>query len=164
MKTLVVYNHGKDSTPWGEKTLAFAEVAKYHGFDFESLDYRQTNDPEERIRQLLTFDVSGYQKIVLIGSSMGGYVATVASETLPAAGLFLLAPAFYLPGYQRTGFKPVANTRIFHGWQDDIVPPENVWKFSHTYRIRLLMLDSDHRLLDQLPLLTAEFERFLLQV
>ncbi len=110
MKTLVVYNHGKDSTPWGEKTLAFAEVAKYHGFDFESLDYRQTNDPEERIRQLLTFDVSGYQK------------------------------------------------------QDDIVPPENAWKFSHTYRIRLLMLDSDHRLLDQLPLLTAEFERFLLQV
>ena len=28
MKKLVIYSHGKDSTPWGEKTTAFAEIAK----------------------------------------------------------------------------------------------------------------------------------------
>jgi hypothetical protein len=53
MKKLVIYNHGKDNTPWGEKTLAFAEVAKRHDYDFESPDYRPENNPDVRIQQLL---------------------------------------------------------------------------------------------------------------
>ena len=28
MQKLVIYNHGKDSIPWGEKAVALAEVAK----------------------------------------------------------------------------------------------------------------------------------------
>lgn len=163
MTKLVIYNHGKDSTPWGEKTLAFADVAKRCGYRIESPDYRHEMNPDARVEQLLTMDWSGYDEIILAGSSMGAYVATVAAERLPtASGLFLLAPAFYLPGYQRVTFNPLPRTWIYHGWQDDIVPPENAWKFSREYRSRLLMTDSDHRLIDQFPLLTAEFERFLL--
>jgi len=45
MKKLVIYNHGKDSSPWGEKTLVFAEVAKRHGYVFESPDYREVVNP-----------------------------------------------------------------------------------------------------------------------
>ena len=161
MNKLVIYNHGKDSTPWGDKTLAFADIAKRHGYEFVSPDYRGQMDPDERVKQLLAMDRPDCSKIVLVGSSMGAYVATVASETLPASGLFLLAPAFYLPGYQRREFKPLEQTWVFHGWQDDIVPPENAWKFCQHYRCRLLMLDSDHRLLNKLPVLTDEFDRFL---
>lgn len=161
MKKLVIYNHGKDSTPWGEKTLAFAEVAKRHDYDFESPDYRPGNDPDVRVQQLLALNLSNYDKIVLIGSSMGAYVATVAAKNIPTAGLFLLAPAFYLPGYQRTVFNPVELTWIFHGWQDDIVPPENAWRFCQQYRCRLLMLDADHRLMSHIQLLQEEFGRFL---
>jgi pimeloyl-ACP methyl ester carboxylesterase len=161
MKKLVIYNHGKDSTPWSEKTLAFAEVAKRRGYDVESPDYRDQMDPDERVKQLLSMDWSDYSKIVLIGSSMGAYVATVAAETLPASGLFLLAPAFYLPGYQRSEFNPLGRTWVFHGWQDEIVPPENAWKFCQQYHSRLLMLDADHRLISKIPLLAEEFDRFL---
>lgn len=162
MTKLVIYNHGKDSTPWGEKTLAFAEVAKRRGHNIESPDYRNQMDPDNRVEQLLAMDWSGYSEIVLVGSSMGAYVATVAAEKIPAAsGLFLLAPAFYLPGYQHHEFNPLPRTWIYHGWQDDIVPPENSWKFARQYRSRLLMTDSDHRLIDQIPLLTEEFERFI---
>lgn len=161
MKKLVIYNHGKDSTPWGEKTLAFADVAKRHGYQMESPDYRDQLDPDERVKQLLALDLSNYDTVVFIGSSMGAYVATIAAETLPTAGLFLLAPAFYLPGYQRNNFNPVDHTWVFHGWQDDIVPPENAWKFCQTYRCRLQMLDGDHRLMNYLPLLREEFDRFL---
>jgi alpha-beta hydrolase superfamily lysophospholipase len=46
-------------------------------------------------------NLSDYDEIVLMGSSMGAYVATVAAETIKPSGLFLLAPAFYLPGYLR---------------------------------------------------------------
>jgi len=161
MKKLVIYNHGKDSTPWGEKTLAFAKIAKNYGYDVESPDYRDEMNPDERVKRLLAMDFSVYSSIVMIGSSMGAYVATVAAETLPVAGLFLLAPAFYLPDYQQVEFNPVGDTWVFHGWQDDIVPPENAWRFCQQYRCRLLMLDADHRLMSQIPVLRDEFERFL---
>ena len=166
MKKLVIYSHGKDSVPWGEKTAVFAEVAKEHGYAFESPDYRpQENDPDKRVEQLLAMDLSGYDELVLIGSSMGAYVSTVASEAIKPKGLFLLAPAFYLPGYRRTEFMPTAGAiRVFHGWQDDIVPPENAWKFCQKHRVRLNMYDTDHRMLSVLPQLRDEFSRLLAEL
>lgn len=162
MKKIVIYNHGKDSTPWGEKTLGFNEVAKHNGYSFESPDYREQLDPDKRVEQLLEMDLSGYDEVVLIGSSMGAYVATVASEWIKPKGLFLLAPAFYLPGYRRTKFKPTAKAiRIFHGWQDDIVPPENVWQFCRNHRLCLTLYDTDHRMLSVMPQLIHELNRFL---
>ena len=161
MKKVVVYNHGKDSTPWGEKTVAFAEIAKRHGYDVESPDYRNEMNPDARVEQLLAMDWSSYAEIVMVGSSMGAYVATVAAEILPISGLFLLAPAFYLPGYRRHDFKPTQHTQVYHGWQDDVVPPENAWRFAMQYRCRLTMVDDGHRLLNHMPFLTEEFDRFL---
>ena len=162
MKKLVIYNHGKESSPWSDKTLVFAEVAKRHGYTIESPDYRQQLNPDERVKQLLAMDLSDYDKIVLMGSSMGAYVATVAAETIKPSGLFLLAPAFYLPGYLRTEFNPpVDRTRVIHGWQDDIVPPKHSWRFCQTHRICLKMFNADHRLISELPALAEEFDRFL---
>ncbi|WP_020485580.1 YqiA/YcfP family alpha/beta fold hydrolase [Methylomonas sp. MK1] len=162
MSKLVIYNHGKDSIPWGEKPLALAEVAKRQGFEFISPDYQASNDPDWRVKQLLALDVSGYESIVLVGSSMGAYVSTVAAEIIKPKGLFLIAPAFYLPGYARTEFKPgTANIEVFHGWQDDVVAPENAWRFCREHHARLHMLDADHRLLSILPVMATAFERFL---
>ncbi len=162
MKKLVIYNHGKDSSPWGEKTIAFTDVAKQHGYEIESPDYRAQLDPDKRVKILLAMDLTGYDQIVLIGSSMGAYVATVAAQKMEISGLFLLAPAFYLPGYRQTEFNPpLVNTLVFHGWQDDIVPPEHSWRFCQKYNIALKMLDSDHRLISKLPELVQEFDDFL---
>ncbi|WP_415880453.1 YqiA/YcfP family alpha/beta fold hydrolase [Methylomonas sp. TEB] len=162
MSKLVIYNHGKDSIPWGEKPLALAEVAKGQGFEFISPDYQASNDPDWRVQQLLALDVSGYETIVLVGSSMGAYVSTVAAEIIKPKGLFLIAPAFYLPGYERTEFKPsTANIEVFHGWQDDVVPPENAWRFCREHHARLHILDADHRLLSILPIMATAFSRFL---
>lgn len=162
LKKLVVYNHGKESAPWGEKTRVFAEVAERYGYQVKSPDYRGQPDPDQRIEQLLAMNLSDYDEVVLVGSSMGGYVATVASATIKPSGLFLLAPAFYLAGYQQTEFHPpVDKTLVIHGWQDDIVPPENAWKFCRRYRIALKMLDADHRLMSVITAVAQEFERFL---
>ena len=165
MKKIAIYNHGKESEPWGSKALALAKIAEQHGYSVQSPDYRAQSDPDERVRQLLTMDFSEYQEIVLIGSSMGAYVATVAAEKLQPAGLFLLAPAFYLPGYQQTQFYPPANkTLVIHGWQDDIVNPEHAWRFCQQYQIRLNMLDADHRLLSEMPKITQTFDLFLSEI
>ncbi len=163
MKKLVLYSHGKDSMPWGEKTQAFAAIAQRHDYAVVSPDYRTTLDPDARVQQLLGMNLSEYGEIVLVGSSMGAYVATIAAPVLKPKGLFLLAPAFYLLGYAQTTFNPPVDvTRVFHGWQDDIVPPANAWRFCQQYHIELKMLDTDHRMLSKLPVLVAEFERFLL--
>jgi alpha/beta superfamily hydrolase len=163
MNKVVIYNHGKDSQPWSEKTEAFTEVAKHHGYEVQSPDYRNQLNPDERVKQLLSIDLSDYVEIVLIGSSMGAYVATVAAETIKPKGLFLLAPAIYLPGYQRTefNFSNNSNVCVVHGWQDDIVPPENAWKFCQQYHLRLKMYDADHRLLRVITEVTKDFEDFL---
>ena len=162
MKKLALYNHGKDSEPWGTKTLKLAEIARQHGYEVESPDYTLQFDPDERVKQLLAMDLSDYDEVILIGSSMGGYVATVAAEIIKPAALFLMAPAFYLPGYQQTEFNPpVEKTLVIHGWQDDIVPPENSWKFCQRHHIRLKMLDDGHRLMGALAELTEEFDNFL---
>ncbi len=162
MQKIVIYNHGKGSIPWGEKPLALAEVAKRHGYEFISPDYQASDDPDFRVQQLLAMDLSAYAEIILVGSSMGGYVITVASEKIKPKAMFMIAPAFYLPGYQRTEFAPHAqHIEIFHGWQDDVVPPENVWRFCQQHHPRLHMLDADHRLLSILPIMTAAFDRLL---
>ena len=99
MKKLVIYNHGKDSSPWGDKTLVFAEIAKRHGYTVESPDYRHQLNPDERVKQLLAMNLSDYDEIVLMGSSMGAYVATVAAEIIKPSGLFLLEANPVLPLY-----------------------------------------------------------------
>ena len=161
MNKLALFNHGKDSEPWGSKILALAKIAEKYAYHIESLDYRQTLNPDERVEQLLAMDLSAYDEVVLIGSSMGGYVATVASEVIKPKGLFLMAPAFYLPDYAQTEFQPPKNTFVVHGWQDDVVPAESAWKFSQKHHCELKMLDADHRLMTVLEQVCDEFERFL---
>ena len=162
MKKIVIYNHGKDSVQWSDKTDAFAEVAKQYGYYVESPDYRNQLNPDDRVKQLLSLDLSAYEEIVLIGSSMGAYVATVAAETIQPHGLFLLAPAFYLPGYQQTEFNPPENnTQVIQGWQDDIAPPENAWKFCQKHHVRLKIYDAYHRLMSVITQVTKDFDDFL---
>ncbi len=161
MTKLVLYHHGKDSIPWGEKTHAMADVAKRCGYQFESVDYTASNDPQVRVKQLLAMDLSGYDELVFVGSSMGGYVSAVTAETFKPRALFLIAPAFYLPGYELATFSPPAQTWVMHGWQDTVVPPENAWRFCKTYQTTLKMFDSDHRLISVLPQMADEFERLL---
>jgi predicted esterase len=96
---------------------------------------------------------------------MGGYVSTVASARLPANGLFLLAPAFYLPGYQNQDPAPRARrTMIVHGWNDGVVPVQNSIRFARQHRCELYLLEGDHRLNDVLPKVEAIFELFIGQV
>jgi predicted esterase YcpF (UPF0227 family) len=78
----VVFSHGQESGPWGTKISAMSEVAKSEGWNVDSVDYRGVNDPRDRVTRLLSFcrDLRG--DLVLVGSSMGGYVATSASALL----------------------------------------------------------------------------------
>jgi hypothetical protein len=158
----VYFNHGKESGPWGSKIKALASVAKAKGFVVESLDYSGMYDPELRLQKLLASRVAEFDCLVLVGSSMGGYVATVASEVLQPQGLFLMAPALYVPGYSNQNPIPQANKiAIVHAWNDEIIPAEHSIRFARRYSAQLHLVNDNHRLVSQIPFLETIFGFFL---
>ena len=148
----VVFSHGKESGPWGAKITAMAEVVRARGAAVESVDYRGMDDPLARVRKLIDTASPLAGRVVLVGSSMGGHVAAAAAAEVAPRGLFLLAPAFYMPGLEAYTPQQVAcPTVIVHGWHDDIVPVEHSVRWAREHAAALHVLDSDHRLEDQLP-------------
>ena len=135
----------------------------------ESINYTDLPDAGPRVERLLQSEAGKAKGLILVGSSMGGYVATVASSVLKPEGLFLLAPAFYMPGYPEQNLVPNARAvRVVHGWSDEVFPVEHsirfARKFSATTRMELHLIEDDHRLSADLPFLAMLFGRFLEQV
>ena len=85
-----------------------------------------------------------------------------AASRLDAAALFLLAPAFYMPGFEKYTPQDVAvPTAIVHGWHDAVVPVDNSIRWAREHRAALHILDSDHRLEDQIGVICVLLRSFL---
>jgi len=158
----VVFSHGKESGPWGSKITAMAAVVRGLGLDVLSVDYRGLDDPADRVRKLIETATTAAPPLVLVGSSMGGHVSAAAASRLHPRGLFLLAPAFYMAGYEEYTPQDVAcPTAIVHGWHDVIVPVENGIRWAREHQAALHVLDSDHRLEDQIDAICRLLRDFL---
>lgn len=165
MKGTVCFNHGKESGPWGDKITRLAEVARHHNYAVESVDYTGLMDPTDRVQKLLDSDSARARPLILVGSSMGSYVAAVASASLRPSGLFLLAPAFYIPDFPIQEPPPHADVvTLVHGWKDELIPPENSIRYARRFDATLHLVDGDHRLSSQLPLIEFLFDSFLKQL
>lgn len=158
----VIFSHGKESGPEGRKIKELAKVAETLGHQTRSIDYRAIQSPDDRVGLLLdrVSDLKG--ELILVGSSMGGYVSLVASHFVGTQGLFLLAPAISIPGYNvQEHQSPPKQTEIVHGWSDSVIPIENSIQFARTHNANLHLIKGDHRLTDSLELVRIIFETFL---
>jgi alpha/beta superfamily hydrolase len=153
---LVVFAHGKESGPWGSKIQHLASIAQQHDFAVQSLDYRGMMDPRERLRFLLEAAPQG-MPLVLVGSSMGGWVSAMACEKLKPSALLLLAPALSLPGYPGDPAGCPDDTVVVHGWRDDVVPFSSSLDFARQRRAKLHLLDDDHGLMASLAFIGQVF-------
>lgn len=169
--THVVFSHGKESGPHGRKILALMAAAKEFGLEVTSVDYRPCANASERVNllreTLRQMDVPSSQ-VVLVGSSMGGYVSMAVANELPVAGLFLMAPALWLPTEEYTiqSYSPqTRNIDITHGFQDDIVPFGNSVRFAMENTSTVLhLVPDDHRLSSSHDFLVYQFKRFVERV
>ena len=162
MSATVCFCHGRESGPWGTKIRRLALVAEQFGCRVISCDDRDTQDADERVRRLLARRDELGGPLILVGSSMGGYVAAVASAELQPVGLFLLAPAIGLPGYTVPAPAPATSRlTIVHGWDDDIVPTANVQAFAATQRAVPHLLPDGHILQHELERIARLFADFL---
>ena len=176
----VYFSHGKESGPWGSKITLLAELAKAQGYAVESIDYRGIDDPDLRVARLVEVLKKEAGKVLLVGSSMGGYAALVAGQLLAAeklaqenaasaplkiAGIFILAPALYMPGYQVQEYAihniPIA---VVHGWADEIIPVTHAIRFAQKQHCSLHLIPGDHRLNSSMHIVGPLFNQFLYSV
>ena len=160
--TTVIFSHGQESGPWGTKIRAMSELAKSLGCNVDSIDYQGITDPTARVEKLVRECAGINDALILVGSSMGGHVATAAATTLGAAGLFVLAPAYYMEGYEKlTPLTPSMPICIVHGWHDDIVPVENSIRYARECSASLHLVDGDHRLTANIDEINGYLEQFI---
>ncbi len=159
----VIFSHGKESGPWGSKIKRLANIAKEQGYSVDSIDYSDTHDPDLRVERLINTLKEEQDELLLVGSSMGGYVSLVASEQVNVKGIFLLAPALFMQGYKKHVYTNANNTNIeiVHGWSDEIVPPENSIRFAKTIDCALHLISGNHRLISSIDVVGKLFSQFL---
>jgi pimeloyl-ACP methyl ester carboxylesterase len=146
---------GKDGNAANPKIAALTAVGVAHGFTVEIPNFADMPNPEHRVKWLLASDAAEADCLVLAGISMGGYVATVAAETLPARGLFLIGP----------DPRPEADViGVVHGLGDEVVPVANIRRFAAEFGAQAHLLDGNHALDAHLPFIAAVFGKFLDQV
>jgi pimeloyl-ACP methyl ester carboxylesterase len=160
--TTVVFSHGRESGPWGAKITSMAAMVETLNWGALSVDYRGLDDPGDRVNKLIAAGAEIQGPIVLVGSSMGGHVSAAAASRLKPRGLFLLAPALYMAGFEEYTPQDVdCPTVIVHGWHDDIVPVENSIRWAREHEATLHVLNSDHRLEDQIDAICRLLRAFL---
>jgi len=172
-RLLVVLSHGKESGPNGRKIQALGAVAQGEGAQILSVNYREhpagihhdhdaPDEADRRVEQLLATPLPPHRRLILVGSSMGGYVSAVAASRMLVDGLFLLAPALAMPEYAQVPSKASASyATIVHGWRDEIIPWEHSARWASEARCALHIIDGDHRLDSALPVIEPLFRQFL---
>lgn len=160
----VIFAHGMESGPWGTKIQALAEIAKELDWSVDSPDFTHTKDPDERIVHLISETVEQSGKLILVGSSMGGYVTAHAASILKPDGLFLMAPALYFPNFDREPSYTPRHTLVVHGLDDEVVPVSRAEMYAATRDVELHLIRDTHRLTQRLPIICELFRDFLKRV
>lgn len=164
----VIISHGLESGPGATKATALARVAGELGWSHERPDYRDLDaigllgDVPARIARLAALARAARGRpLVLAGSSMGAYVSAHVSRDVPVAGLFLMAPPVALDVEPRYLHAAMVPTRIVHGWEDELIPAQDVVRWAQRRQDHLVLVPDSHRLAAHVEFCAEEFGRFL---
>jgi pimeloyl-ACP methyl ester carboxylesterase len=157
----ILFSHGLEGSQWGTKIMAMAEVARRYQLQVDSIDYSKL-ETAARVQRLLEVCRQLSGEVILVGSSLGAHVATAVSSQVATRGLYLLAPAFFMPGFEQYTPEPAhCPVTIVHGWNDDVVPVDNSIRFARQHHCTLHVIDGDHRLHDNIDEVCELLDRFL---
>lgn len=144
MEPTKVFIHGLESSSQGTKGAFFKE--RYPDMIIDDFD-----GPLSARMEKLNRILAGKNDLVLVGSSFGGLMAAIYAchHSERVRKLVLLAPALDLDD-----FKPCLEKRlalpvtVFHGREDDVVPPAPVERIARRMFANLTyhLVDDDHPL------------------
>jgi predicted esterase YcpF (UPF0227 family) len=174
---MLYYLHGYQSSPNGEKATLLKDTIQV-----TPIHYRESS-PEEliisaclsRISEVIAND----EQVVLIGSSLGGFLAASTALTYSnVKQLILLNPAIIPPEIDLTTIEGIplrilhemrdprlfqqkipATITILRGTLDDVVPDEWILSFAQAQNATIQLYYDDHRFsknLHRLPTIVSE--------
>ncbi len=156
MRGHCILSHGFESGPDATKVTALAQAAGRLGWSHERPDYTdldamhavsELGDVSARLERLLLLARTAAARgpLVLAGSSLGAYISARVSMQVPTVALYLMAPPMAmgpLPGLDAADV-PIS---IIHGWDDELIPAQQVVDWARKRNARLLLVDDSHRL------------------
>ncbi|MBW8823016.1 MAG: hypothetical protein JF567_02075 [Xanthomonadales bacterium] len=155
MKGHCILSHGFESGPDATKVTALAEAADALGWSHERPDYTdldarrevsELGDVPARMQRLLSrIDAATAGPVVLAGSSLGAWISGFASLQRPVRAPFLMAPPIQMGPAPRLDAADIPLS-ILHGWDDELIPADEVVAWAQPRRARLLLVDDTHRL------------------
>ena len=75
---------------------------------------------------------------------------------------FLMAPALYIPGYERQRYPSrTKHVEIVHGWDDEIIPADHSIRYAREADCTLHLISGDHALNGVIDVVANLFENFL---
>lgn len=161
----IIFSHGRSGQPNGSKIQLLSQIAANQGYTTDSIDYTDTKDGDIRAERLAAIVKKQTQPFCLVGSSMGGYASLVAANFADKTllrGIFLMAPALYLPRYQQQQFPmDIPHVEIVHGWHDETVLYEHSIRYARAANCTLHLIDDNHRLSQQTETVSQLFTAFL---
>lgn len=175
----IYFLHGLESGPDGLKIQQMRQVTERLGLTSVAPDFRGISDPQQRVQQVLTQLAAedaarlaaglALLPLVLVGSSLGGFVAAELAAKAPARviGLLLLCPAFDLQGYPLD--RPQQNLRgdavqIIHGRHDTVVPLANSLRAAADWQASVLIVEDEHPLHDSVAQICGHLQAWLLRL
>jgi predicted alpha/beta-hydrolase family hydrolase len=163
----VILSHGSDSGPDATKVSALARVAEALGWSTFRPDYRAEDKlgyagcVQPRVARLVAAMRGQPRPLVLAGSSMGAFVAGMASLQAACDGLFLMALPIDIPGCPRFAAADGVRGMLVHGYRDELCPIDAATAFARARGMPALLVDDGHRLGDHLETLERQFALFL---
>ena len=159
----IILSHGRGSSANAKKIVYLARTAEALGHTTHRVNDIDTQDPDERLERLIATIKDISEPLVLVGSSMGGYTSVLAAEHCrDLRGLFLIAPALYVPQYQQHTYPTnLPPTEIVHGWDDDVILYEHSVRYARDADATLHLIAGDHVLHQATAQITNLFEAFL---
>ena len=146
-----VFIHGLESSSQGVKGVFFRE--RYPDMIIDDF----SGPLEERMEKLNRL-LSGREDLILVGSSFGGLMAAIyaCENENRVKRIILLAPALHVPDFGRyRGRRVNIPVSLYHGQNDDVVPPAAVKAIAQEVfkNLDYHLVDDDHSLHVTFPLM-----------
>ncbi len=168
MMKKIIFSHGRQGKPDGRKIRQLTQIVKAKGWQSHSVDYTDTLDPDIRAQRLIDVVSRQQQPFCLVGSSMGGYASLIAADSADKhllKGVFLMAPALFLPRYRQQRFTTAINTlEIVHGWHDTTVLYEHSIRYARQANCILHLLNDNHHFSENPEAVEHLFTLFLQRI
>lgn len=162
----VILSHGLDSGPDASKVSAMAEVAERLGWRVTRPNYRDL-DAVLRLGSVVAriermkLSLEPGERLVLAGSSLGAFTSGLMSLQISCAGLFLVAPPISISEFERPLAVADVPLAIVHGWNDELIPANEVIAFAQSRSAWLTLVNDTHRLSEHINLVANQFALFL---